>query len=168
YQTDVSSIYAIGDIIPTVQLAHAASGEGEIAVSHMAGKSVPPELDPTLIPSAVYTEPQVASFGYKLQEALDAGYKAEKGSFPYRGAGKAVAVEKSGGFVTVVRDSATGEILGASAAGAEATELIHELLLARRSELLTEDISEMVHAHPTLSEAVMEAARAAEGWAVHI
>ena len=89
-------------------------------------------------------------------------------SFPYRGAGKSVAIGKTDGFVRIVLEPDTGEILGAQVYGAEATELIHELLLAKTAELLPEDIATMIHAHPTLSESVMEAARAADGWAIHI
>jgi dihydrolipoamide dehydrogenase len=168
YQTPVPSIYAIGDVVATPQLAHVASKEGELAVDHMAGRNTVPAIDPRTIPSAVYCEPQVASFGYKEYEAQAEGLKYEKAVFPYRGAGKSVAVERSEGHVKILFDPDTSEILGAHVAGSEATELIHELLLAKNSELLPADIAEMIHAHPTLSEAVMEAARAAEGWAIHV
>jgi dihydrolipoamide dehydrogenase len=167
YETSVSGVYAIGDVIATPLLAHVASKEGEIAVEHMAGHSGPKRLDDNLIPSAVYTEPQVASFGPTEAEAKDRGLAFEKAVFPYRGAGKSVAIEKSEGLVKILYDKETGEILAAHVAGAEATELIHELLLAKKSELLPEDVATMVHAHPTLSESVMEAARTAEGWAIH-
>jgi dihydrolipoamide dehydrogenase len=116
----------------------------------------------------VYCEPQVASFGYKEYEAKKEGVKYEKAMFPYRGAGKSVAIEKPDGHVKILFDPDTSEILGAHVVGAEATELIHELLLAKSSELLPEDVAEMIHAHPTLSESLMEAARAAEGWAIHV
>jgi dihydrolipoamide dehydrogenase len=168
YETSVSGVYAIGDVIATPLLAHVASKEGEIAVEHMAGHSGPKRLDDNLIPSAVYTEPQVASFGPTEAEAKDRGLAFEKAVFPYRGAGKSVAIEKSEGLVKILYDKETGEILAAHVAGAEATELIHELLLAKKSELLPEDVATMVHAHPTLSESVMEAARTAEGWAIHV
>ena len=168
YQTSVPSIYAIGDVVATPQLAHVASKEGEIAVEHMAGKEPVPRVDPYTIPSAVYCEPQVASFGYKEYEAKQEGLNYQKAMFPYRGAGKSVAIEKSDGHVKILYDPETSEILGAHVVGADATELIHELLLAKSSELLPADIAEMIHAHPTLSEALMEAARAAEGWAIHV
>jgi len=168
YQTKVASIYAIGDVVSTPQLAHVASKEGEIAVEHMAGKNPVPRVDPLIIPSAVYCEPQVASFGYKEYQAQEQGISYKKAAFPYRGAGKSVAIEKSEGMVKVLYDPETNEILGAHIAGYDATELIHEVLLAKSSELLPSDIAEMIHAHPTLSEAVMEAMRSAEGWAVHI
>ncbi len=167
YQTKVPGIYAIGDVVNTPLLAHVASKEGEIAAEHMAGKSPAPRIDPLSIPSAVYCEPQVASFGLPEWKAVENKVAFAKASFPYRGAGKSVAIEQSEGFVKVLYDPNTKEIIGAHAVGAEATELIHELLLARTAELLPADIAEMIHAHPTLSEAVMESMRAVEGWAIH-
>ncbi len=168
YQTTVPSIYAIGDVVDTPQLAHVATKEGEIAVEHMAGKNPPPKVDLNCIPSAVYCEPQVASFGYKEHHVREKGIPYKKAVFPYRGAGKSVAVEKPDGFVKVLYDPETSEIIGAHIVGLDATELIHEILLAKSAELLPGDIAEMIHAHPTLSEAVMEAMRAAEGWAIHV
>ncbi len=168
YRTDVPSVYAIGDVVQTPQLAHVASKEGEIAVEHIAGGSPAPRVDAHEVPSAVYCEPQVASIGYKEYEAEKEGISYKKAVFPYRGAGKSVAVERSEGFVKVLYDPETSEILGAHIAGLDATELIHEILLAKTSELLPANIAGMIHAHPTLSEAVMEAMRAAEGWAVHV
>ncbi len=168
YQTSVPGVYAIGDIVPSPMLAHLASKEGEIAVEHMAGHQTAPKVDPTTVPGAVYCEPQVASFGFTEKEAQARGLKVKKAVFPYRGAGKAVAVEASEGLVKILVEPESGEILGAHLVGAGATELVHELLLARTAELLPEDVATMIHAHPTLSEAVMEAARAAEGWAIHI
>ena len=167
YRTKVPSICAIGDVVATPLLAHVASKEGEIAVEYIAGRSPEPRLDPLSIPSAVYCEPQVASFGLPEWKAAEKGIAFAKASFPYRGAGKSVAIEQSEGFVKVLYDPKTKEILGAHAVGAEATELIHELLLARTAELLPSDVASMMHAHPTLSEAVMEVMRAVEGWAIH-
>ena len=167
-QTKVPGIYAIGDVVNTPLLAHVASKEGEIAVEHMAGKNPAPRIDPLSIPSAVYCEPQVASFGLPEWKAVEKKAAYAKASFPYRGAGKSVAIEQSDGFVKVLYDPGTKEIIGAHVVGAEATEIIHELLLARTAELLPADIAEMIHAHPTLSETVMESMRAVEGWAIHI
>jgi dihydrolipoamide dehydrogenase len=155
-------------VVATPQLAHVASKEGEIVVEHIAGKNPPARIDPLLIPSAVYCEPQVASFGYREWQAQEQGVTYKKASFPYRGAGKSVAIDRSEGMVKVLYDPESSEILGAHVAGSEATELIHEILLAKSAELLPEDIAGLIHAHPTLSEAVMEAMRAAEGWAIHI
>jgi len=167
-QTRVPGIYAIGDVVNTPLLAHVAFKEAEIAVEHMAGKSPHPRLDPLSIPSATYCEPQVASFGLPEWKATEQKVAFAKASFPYRGAGKSVAVEQSEGFVKVLYDPKTKEIIGVHIVGADATELIHEMLLGRTAELLPEDIAEMIHAHPTLSEAVCEAMRAVEGWAIHI
>lgn len=167
YQTSVQGIYAIGDVTSSPLLAHVASKEGEIAVEHMAGHHPLRKIDPDLIPSAVYCEPEIGSFGLSEKRAAEKGLNYEVALFPYRGAGKSVAVEKSEGIVKIVYRKDTREILGAHVAGYNATELIHELLLAKQAELLPEDIAGMVHAHPTLSEAVMESARVAEGWAIH-
>jgi dihydrolipoamide dehydrogenase len=167
-QTTVPNIYAIGDVVATPLLAHVASKEGEIAVERMAGKDPERRIRLDEIPSAVYCEPQVGSFGLSEREAAERGVRFQKAVFPYRGVGKAVAVEAPEGIVKILHDPQTGEILGAHVAGAQATELIHELLLAKKAELTVEDIAGMIHAHPTLSEGVMEAARMAEGWAIHI
>lgn len=167
YQTTVPSIYAIGDVVNSPLLAHVASKEGEIAVEHMAGHNPEVRLDPLLIPGATYCEPQIASFGYPEWKAKEEGIKYEKAVFPYRGAGKSVAIEKTEGLVKVLFDPETKEILGGHVVGADATELIHELLLAKSAELLPEDLATMVHAHPTLSESIMEVMRAVEGWVIH-
>ena len=168
YQTSVEGVYAVGDVIRSPMLAHVASAEGELAAEHMAGKRTPLRLDPQAMPGAVYCEPQVASFGLTEAQAKEQKLDFDKAVFPYRGAGKSVAIGRTEGMVKLLVEKETREILGAHVVGAEATELIHELLLAKTAELLPEDMATMIHAHPTLSEAVMEAARAAEGWAIHI
>jgi len=174
YQTDAASIYAIGDLIPSPLLAHVASKEGEIAVEHIASvvKKTPlpheKKLDSMLIPGATYCDPQIASFGLTEEKAKEKGIAYKAYSFPFVGNAKAKAVERTEGLAKIVFDPQTHEILGGHVAGLYATELIHELLLARKAELLPEDIATMVHAHPTVSEAAMEAARGVEGWAIHI
>jgi dihydrolipoamide dehydrogenase len=168
YQTSAAGIFAIGDVVNSPALAHVASKEGEIAAEHLAGHQTPAKLDPNAIPGAVYCEPQLASFGYTEKAAKEAGLEFEKAVFPYRGAGKSVAVGKSDGIFKLLVDKESREILGAHLVGAEATELIHEILLAKTAELLPEDIAVMTHAHPTLSEGVMEMARMAEGWVIHV
>ncbi len=168
YQTKIGSIYAVGDVVASPLLAHVASKEGEITIEHLAGKNPVPRIVKEEIPSAIYCEPQIASFGYSETRASEEGIPFKKAVFPYRGAGKAVAVEKSEGMVKVLYDPETSEIIGAHVAGTDATEIIHEILLAKSSELLPANIAGMVHAHPTISEAVMEAMRVAEGWAIHI
>ncbi len=168
YQSDVPGIYAIGDVVRTPLLAHVASKEGEIAAEHMAGKDPAPRLDLLSIPGATYCEPQMASFGYTERRALEQGLKFKKLLFPYKGIGKAVATEQSGGLIKLLLDAETEELIGAHIVGAEATELIHELLLMRTAELLPEDIIHMIHAHPTLSEGLKEAMLQAKDGAIHV
>lgn len=167
-QTSAPGIYAIGDITTTPALAHVASKEGEIAVEHMAGQ--PPKekaVDPDLVPSAIYCEPQVAGFGLREDQARAERREVRKSVFPYVGAGKSVAVGKPEGLVKVLVDPITDELLGAHIVGHNATELLHELLLAKTSELLPDDISTMIHAHPTISEAIMEVMRGVNGKPIH-
>jgi len=165
--TSAEGIYAIGDVVATPQLAHVASKEGEIAVEHIAGLSPIPRIDLNTVPGAIYSEPQIASFGLTERIAKEQNIAYKKASFPYRGAGKSIAIDAPEGFVKILTSPETDEILGAHIVGAQATELLHELLLAKSAELLPGDIAGMIHAHPTLSEVVMEAARAVEGWAIH-
>ncbi|NCN05160.1 MAG: dihydrolipoyl dehydrogenase [Spirochaetales bacterium] len=169
YQTDIPGIFAIGDVIASPLLAHVASKEGEVAVEFMAGQA-PREkrLDPDLIPGATYTEPGVGSFGPSEEKAKERGIAYEKYVFPYAGAGKTNSIEKPNGLVKILFNPKTKEIISGHVVGYQATELIHEILLAKKAELLPEDIATMVHAHPTISEAVMEAARGVEGWAIHV
>jgi len=165
-QTTAAGIYAIGDITRTPALAHVASAEGEMAVEHMAGHA--PRLtgvDAAKVPSAVYCEPQVAGFGLREDEAGER--KLKKSVFSYSGAGKSIAVGKPDGLVKILCDAETDEILGAHIVGHNATEIIHELLLAASAELLPEDLCSTIHAHPTLSEAILEAARGINGAPIH-
>lgn len=169
YQTDISGVYAIGDVIASPLLAHVASKEGEIAVEHMAGHAgSEARIDPDEIPGAVYTEPGVGSFGPTEEQAKERGLNYASYSFPYSGIGKANAIEKGSGVVKIIYDKDSHEILGGHVVGYSATELVHEILLAKKSELLPEDVATMIHAHPTISEGIMEAARGVEGWAIHI
>ncbi len=167
YCTKVPSIYAVGDVIATPLLAHVASKEAEIAVEFMAGHPNAKQIDLSAVPSAVYCEPQLASFGLSEKKATEKKIDFAKAIFPYKGVGKAVATECSEGMVKVLYDPKTKEILGCHIVGSEATELLHEVLLAKTAELLPTDIATMMHAHPTLSEGIMEAMRAVEGWAIH-
>lgn len=166
YETSVSGVYAIGDIVNTPLLAHVASKEGEIAAEHIAGRK-PKKLDLNCIPAAVYCEPQVASFGLTESKAKELGIDYKVSKFPYKGIGKAVAVGKSEGFVKLITDSFE-TILGGHIFGSEASDLIHEMLLGKYAGFTPMVISEMVHAHPTLSEGIMEAARLSRGKAIHI
>lgn len=166
-QTDAAGIYAIGDITRTPALAHVASREGEIAVEHMAGHRGEQGVNPDKVPSAIYCEPQVAGFGLREDRAIAEGIAVKKSVFHYPGAGKTIAIGKPEGLVKVLCDPATDELLGAHIVGHNATELIHELLLAQTSELLPEDITNTIHAHPTISEAIMETMRGVNGKPIH-
>jgi len=169
YQTSVKSVYAIGDVVASSPLlAHVASKAGEIAAEHIAGRA-PREkrVDPLAVPAVAFCEPQVASFGLTEERAQALGAPFEKAAFPFRGCGKAVAVDEAEGMVKVMSDPSAKKIIGAHIVGAGAAELIHELLLARAAGIDPAEIARMVHAHPTLSEAVMESARALGGWAIH-
>lgn len=167
-QTKIQTVFAIGDVVSTPLLAHVASREGEIAVEYIAGQKPDPRISLDEIPSAIYCEPQVASFGLNEQQAKSKGVAYNKATFPYQGVGKAVAVGKTQGLVKILTDPESDEILGAHIVGHEATELIHELLLAKIGELLPEDVGAMIHAHPTLSELTLEGMRAVKGHAIHI
>jgi dihydrolipoamide dehydrogenase len=166
--TGSAGIYAIGDVVATPLLAHVASAEGELAVEHIAGLDTHTRVDPLDIPMAVYTEPQVASFGINEAAAKKAGIPYATARFPFRGIGKAVAIEAFDGFAKAVYDPESLEILGAQIVGPEATEIIHELLLARKAELFPADVTSAVHAHPTLSEIVLELMRAVQGHPIHV
>ncbi len=168
YETNVPGIYAIGDVSSRTMLAHLASRQGILAANHIAGKSTDKRIDDTLVPKAVYCEPQVASFGLSEKQAGAKGLAVTVSRFPFRGDGKAVATRKPEGFIKLVADSKTREILGAAIIGEQATEIIHELLLAKTAELVPEDITGTIHAHPTFSEALMEASRGLFGKAIHI
>ncbi len=167
-ETSVPGVFAVGDVVATPLLAHVASREGQVAVEYMAGCNPPRRVDVNAIPSAIYCEPQVASFGLREAQAKASGIPFKKAVFPYRGTGKAVAVEQPDGMVKVLVDADTDEILGAHIVGADATEMIHEMLLAKTAELLPQDIAGMIHAHPTLSESLQECMRAAGGQPIHM
>lgn len=167
FKTSVESIFAIGDVIGGQLLAHTASEEGICAVEMMAGVRSRP-VDYLKIPSCVYCQPEVASVGLTEKQAREAGYDVKIGKFPFSALGKAVAVGHTQGFVKLVAEAEYGEVVGCHILGKGATDLIAELGLARTLEATTSEIGATVHAHPTLSEAVMEAAHAAEGHALNI
>jgi dihydrolipoamide dehydrogenase len=156
-RTSLSNVYAIGDLNGRLALAHVASAQGVLAAEMIAGED-PDPFDKAMMPRGTYTSPQVASFGLTASEAEEAGYEVEVGQFPFLPNGKALALGENHGFVKIVADTNTHEILGAVIVGPEATELLPELVLAARTELTPEEIAYTVHAHPTLNEAVMEAA----------
>ncbi len=159
-------IYAIGDLNGRMPLAHVASAQGLLAVEAIAGRN-PAPFDTRFIPSGTYTSPQVASFGMSEAEARAKLPAVAVGKFPFLPNGKALALGENDGFVKIISDSTTHEIVGAVIVGPEATEILPELVLAAKSELTAEEIASTVHAHPTLNEAVMEAAHAVFGAAIH-
>ena len=167
-QTSNPSVYAIGDCIGTIALAHVASAEGIAAVEHMAGLSERHSVDYGNIPGCTYCQPQVASVGLTEQAALDKGYTLKIGRFPFSALGKARAIGETEGMVKLIFDEKYGELLGAHIVGHDATEMIAELGIARALETTFEEVAQTIHAHPTLSEAVMEAAHDALGHAIHI
>jgi dihydrolipoamide dehydrogenase len=167
YHTSVPGIYAIGDVIGPPWLAHVASAEAVICVEGIAGKN-PPPLDYSTIPGCTYCQPQLASVGFTEEVAIAEGYEVKVGRFPFRPLGKALAIGETEGMVKLIFDAKYGELLGAHILGSDATEMIAELVLAKRLEATGQDIYRTIHAHPTLSEAVMEAAAAAYGEAINI
>jgi dihydrolipoamide dehydrogenase len=166
-KTNIDGIYAIGDVSGPPLLAHVASHEGIVAVNHIAGKAKH-GIDKSNIPSYTYCQPQVASVGFTEEAAIAKGYKVKIGRFPFRPLGKAMAIGETEGIVKLVFDEKYGELLGAHIVGSEATEMIAELGMAKALETTWEELHNTMHAHPTLSEAVMEAAGQAFDAAIHI
>ena len=166
-QTDVENIYAIGDIIGPPWLAHVASAEGIYVAEQIAGISVNP-LDYSSIPACTYCHPQVASIGFTEKEAKEKIRHIKIGRFPFQANGKSLALGESTGLVKLIYDENSDELLGAHIIHAEATELINELSVVKNSKIKGHALIKTVHAHPTLSEAIMEAAAAAYDEAVHI
>ncbi|PGL72386.1 dihydrolipoyl dehydrogenase [Bacillus sp. AFS055030] len=166
YQTKESHIYAIGDVIGGLQLAHVASREGTIAVEHIAGNS-PLPLDPTMVSKCVYSNPEVASVGLTEREAKEKGYTVKKGKFSFRAIGKALVYGEHDGFVKIIVDEETNDLLGVHMIGPHVTDMISEAGLARVLDATAWEISHTIHPHPSLSEAIGEAALAVEGLAIH-
>lgn len=166
-QTAEPSVYAIGDVINTPWLAHVASAEGIVAVEHMAGHTTEP-INYDRVPSCTYCEPEVASVGLTEAKARERGYEVKVGSFPFAASGKARILGQTEGMVKIVSDAKYDEILGVHIIGPRATELIAEACVALRGELTTEELMRTIHAHPTLSESVMEAAHGVLGGPIHI
>ncbi len=167
YETNVPGIFAIGDAIPTQALAHVASAEGIICVEKIAGHH-PEPMDYNNIPGCTYCSPEVASVGYTEQAAKDAGYKIKVGKFPFSASGKASAGGVKEGFVKLIFDEKYGEFLGAHMIGSNVTEMIAEVVVARKLETTGQEIIKSVHPHPTMSEAIMEAAAAAYDEVIHL
>jgi dihydrolipoamide dehydrogenase len=166
-ETSVKGLYAIGDMAGPPLLAHKAMAEGIVAAETIAGHQTRP-VDYGNIPACTYCRPQIASIGITEAKARENGREVSVGKFPFTASGKAVALGETEGFVKVVADKASGEILGVHIIGPEATEIIHEFAVGRTLEATLEEIVHTIHAHPTLSEAALEATLAALGQAIHI
>ncbi|HSF30201.1 MAG TPA: dihydrolipoyl dehydrogenase [Candidatus Tectomicrobia bacterium] len=166
-QTSLSHVYAIGDLTGPPLLAHKAMAEGVIAAEHLAGYD-PKPLDRTNIPNCTYCNPQIASIGLTEQRAREARGEVKIGKFPFRASGRALAMAETEGLVKLVADAQFGEILGAHIIGPEATEMIAEVAALKTLEATLDELFLTVHAHPTLAEALLEAALAADGRAVHL
>jgi dihydrolipoamide dehydrogenase len=167
YETSVPGVYAIGDVIGAPWLAHVASDEGIVCVEKIAGVDTHP-VDYENVPACTYCQPQVASIGMTEEKAKTAGYDIKIGRFPYTASGKARAIGAREGIVKLIFDKKYGELLGAHIIGAEATELIGELAIAKALEATPVELKRTMHAHPTLSEMIMEAAGDADGSAIHL
>ena len=167
YETNIPGYYAIGDVVPGQALAHVASAEGITCVEKIAGQN-PEKIDYNNIPGCTYCFPEVASVGYTEQAAKDAGYEVKVGKFPFSASGKASAAGHKDGFVKLIFDAKYGELLGGHMIGANVTEMVAELVALRKLETTGHEVIKTVHPHPTLSEAVMEAAAAAYDEVIHI
>jgi dihydrolipoamide dehydrogenase len=167
YKTNIEGVYAIGDIVKGQALAHVASAEGIICVEKIAGHH-PEPLNYNNIPGCTYCSPEIASVGYTEKAAKEAGYEIKVGKFPFSASGKASAAGAKDGFVKVIFDAKYGEFLGAHMIGANVTEMIAEVVVARKLETTGMDIVKSVHPHPTMSEAIMEAAADAYGEVIHL
>ena len=165
--TNIPGIWAIGDVTGKLMLAHVGSAQGIICAENIAGVETI-QLNYVNMPRATYCQPQIASFGLTEAQAKEKGYEVKVGRFPFQANGKALGLGESGGWIKIINDAKYGEILGAHMIGPEVTELLPELTLAQNMELTAAEIARNVHAHPTLSEVIMEAAHAVEGQAIHI
>ena len=167
YRTNVEGIYAIGDILEGPALAHVASAEGIVCVEKIAGLN-PEPIDYKNIPGCTYTNPEISSVGLTEAKAKEAGYEVKVGKFPYSASGKASAAGHKEGFVKLVFDAKYGELLGAHMIGGNVTEMIAELVVAKKLEITGHELIKTIHPHPTMSEAIMEAAAAAYDEVIHI
>jgi dihydrolipoamide dehydrogenase len=163
-ETSISGIYAVGDVTGGMLLAHEASAEGIAAVKNIKGDY---ELRDNLIPNCVYSLPEIASVGMTEEEAEKEGYQINVGRFPFKASGKAIAAGSEEGFVKIISDKKWDQILGAQIIGPHATDLIAEAAIAIKLESTSEVLANTIHAHPTLSESVKEAAEDVHDLAVH-
>jgi len=167
YRTNIEGIYAIGDIVHGHSLAHVASAEGITCVEKIAGQT-PEPVDYNNIPGCTYTYPEVASVGMTEAQAIEAGHEIKVGKFPFTASGKASAAGTKDGFVKLIFDAKYGELLGGHMIGANVTEMIAEIVAIRKLETTGHDLIKTIHPHPTMSEAIMEAAAAAYDEVIHL
>ncbi|MEW6214349.1 MAG: dihydrolipoyl dehydrogenase [Nitrospirota bacterium] len=165
-ETNVPDVYAIGDVIGGILLAHVASREGIIAAKNVMGGDE--KIDYSVIPAAIFTSPEIASVGLREYQAIEKGIKVKTGHFQFRTLGKAHAIGEITGFIKIIADGDSDRILGAHIIGPHASDLIHEAALAIKNGLKIKDIAETIHAHPTLAEGIMEAAEDVHGKAIHV
>lgn len=167
YKTNIDGVYAIGDIVKGQALAHVASAEGILCIEAIKGLHVEP-IDYNNIPGCTYCSPEVASVGYTEKAAKEAGYEVKVGKFPFSASGKASASGAKDGFVKVIFDAKYGEFLGAHMIGANVTEMIAEIVVARKLETTGHEMIKAIHPHPTMSEAIMEACADAYDEVIHL
>ncbi|QGY45173.1 dihydrolipoyl dehydrogenase [Maribellus comscasis] len=167
YRTNIEGVYAIGDILAGPALAHVASAEGIVCVEKIAGLN-PEPVDYGNIPGCTYTSPEVSSVGMTEAKAKDAGYEIKVGKFPYSASGKASAAGQKDGFVKLIFDAKYGELLGAHMIGGNVTEMVAEMVVAKKLEITGHELIKSIHPHPTMSEAIMEAAAAAYDEVIHL
>ena len=165
-RTSIPSIYAIGDVIGGYLLAHVASKEGKVAAENIAGKET--IMDYKVIPWSIFTSPEIGTVGLNEKQAIERNQTVRIGIFPFTNSGKAHISAETEGFVKIVTDESSGEILGAQVIGPRASDLIHEVAIAMKAEMTIEELASAVYSHPTLSEAIMEAAEDCLGFATHI
>lgn len=164
-QTSIPNIYAIGDVTDKIQLAHVASHQGIIAVKNIMGEDI--DMDYSVVPSAIFTKPEIAVVGISEKDAKEKGIDIEVGKFPFAANGKALTLGESRGFVKIIKEKSTGKVIGGVIIGPHATDLIAEVTLAVKNGLTVEQIIETIHAHPTTAESIHEGALASEGGALH-
>jgi len=164
-ETNVPGVYAIGDVTGRIMLAHVASHQGLVAVENALGGDE--NMDYSVIPSGIFTMPEIGSVGLREKQAIDMGIAYKVGRFQFRGLGKAHAMGELTGMVKVISDEATDKVLGVHICGAHATDLVHEGVLAIKMGIKARDLGHMIHAHPTLAEAIMEAAEDVHKLSIH-
>ena len=165
-ETNVAGIYAVGDVTGTVMLAHVASHQGLIAAANALGGNA--VMDYTVVPAGIFTMPEIGSVGMREQQAREKGIRYRVGRFPFRGLGKAHAMGAITGLAKIIAEADTDKILGVHVCGAHAADLVHEGALAMQMGATAQQLGRMIHAHPTLAEAMMEAAEDVHGIAIHL